>query len=980
MTLSVAQMALMSRLLDEALPLDAAGRRDWLDKLSPEYRELAQHLREALLPGDSQAAELKSLSTLPKLGSADHEASVAASGLQPGARVGPYELIRLLGAGGMAEVWLARRADGAFNREVALKLPMLTKLRSDLEPRFARERDILASLEHPLIARLYDAGIDHKGLPYLAMEYVPGQPLTSRCDAHRLGIPERLELILRVLEAVQYAHEKQVIHRDLKPSNILVTESGQVRLLDFGVSKLLGAADEEQLTQLTSIYGRALTPDYASPELLHGDTVDARSDIYSVGVLLYEMLTGVRPYRLRSAASIGMLEHAIGTVDVKKPSTQCDPEASAARNTTPEKLTRQLNGDLDAIVLKALAKEPAERYQSADALADDLRRYLHHESIGARPDTPGYRLRTFTSRHRRLAGLGAVAAVLLLAGALAWFAAEKGYFWRNPLANAKFTRLLDFPGTERAAAISRDGKFVAFLGDRDGKVDVWVSEVGSGTYRNLTNGDAGELVNPEIRALGFSVDSSFVTVWTSRAGGSQAGDVNILEVPTAGGPLQPYLPEAAEFDWSRDGKRLIYHTTAPGDPYFLRESEEPGSNRGDRRIYVAAAGVHSHFPVWSPYDAYIYIVRGLPPDDWDIWRIQPSGAGLERLTFQHTRVTFPVMLDRRTMLYLATDRDGSGPWMYAMDVERRIPHRISSGLESYTSLAASVDGTRLVATIASARTSVWRVSLTENRGAATVAGGPSLVAANAATPRLGADFLLYVSWRGDRQGIWSLTHGTTREIWSSARSHIIGGPAIAPDGRRIAFSVEEGEKTLLYIMDQDGTHVRVLSDSLVLRGNPAWAPDGQSIVTAVVRDGEPRLTRIFLNGDSPLPLVSEHSVDPVYSPDGRFFVYSGADVGTTFPLRAVAADGRPYPLPSVILSRGARVAFFRDPQTLVILGGEIGHQNASLLDLRSGVQRVLAELPADFVVRDFDISAAGSEIVFDRPQVNTDLALIERPR
>ncbi len=271
-------MALMSRLLDEALPLDAAGRRDWLDELSPEYRELAQYLREALLPGDSQAAELKSLSTLPKLGAADHEAPVAASGLQPGARVGPYELIQLLGAGGMAEVWLARRADGAFNRKVALKLPMLTQLRADLEQRFARERDILASLEHPLIARLYDAGIDPNGLPYLAMEYVPGQPLTSRCDAHRLGIPERLELILRVLEAVQYAHEKQVIHRDLKPSNILVTESGQVRLLDFGVSKLLGVADEEQLTQLTSIYGRALTPDYASPELLHGDTVDARSD------------------------------------------------------------------------------------------------------------------------------------------------------------------------------------------------------------------------------------------------------------------------------------------------------------------------------------------------------------------------------------------------------------------------------------------------------------------------------------------------------------------------------------------------------------------------------------------------------------------------------------------------------------------------------------------------------------------------------
>jgi serine/threonine protein kinase/Tol biopolymer transport system component len=965
----------MSRLLDEALPLDAAGRRTWLENLSPEYRDLAEHLRMALLADDFPPADFLSSPPLPQFDDPDHAASILPSGLQSGTHVGPYELIRLLGAGGMAEVWLARRADGAFRREVALKLPLLSHLRRDLEKRFAVERDILASLEHPHIARLYDAGIDPKGLPYFAMEYVQGQALTDWCDAHRLGIPERLGLILQVLEAVQFAHEKQIIHRDLKPSNILVTETGQVSLLDFGVSKLLRAADDADQPQLTSIYGRALTPDYASPELLHGNIVDARSDIYSVGVLLYEMLTGVRPYRLKSAASIGMLDQAIATVEVKKPSTQCEPAASAARNTTPEQMIRQLQGHLDDITLKALAKEPAARYQSARALAEDLRRHLQHDAMRARP-TMRASLRTWISRHRRLAGLGAAAAVVLIAGVVAWLAAGRDYFWTNPLANAKFTRLLDFPGTERAAALSRDGKVVAFLGDRDGKVDVWVSPVGSGAYRNVTNGNAGEIVNPEVRALGFSVDSSLVTFWSRRAGGSQAGDVNILAAPVGGGALQKYLPETGEFDWSRDGKRLVYHTTAPGDPYFLRDPEEPG-NRGDRRFYVTAAGMHSHFPVWSPDNAYVYFVRGLPPADWDIWRIQPSGAGLERLTFHHTRVSFPVLLDRRTLLYLATDPDGAVTRMYAMDVERRVPHRISSGLESYTSLAASADGSRLAATIANTRTSVWRMALTDGPGAAT-AGSPSLVEANASTPRLGPDYLLYVSWRGDRQGIWSLSQGTTREIWTSASSHIVGGPSIAPGGRRVAFSVEQDGKTLLYLMDPDGAHLKVLSDSLALRGNPAWAPDGQSIVSAVFRDGEPRLTRIFLNDDTPLPLVSEHSIDPVWSPDGRFLVYSGADVGTNFPLRAAAADGRPYPLPSVILSRGERVAFYRDAQTLVILGGEIGHQNPSLLDLRSGVRRVLAAIPADFVVRDFDISASGSEIVFDQLEVSTNLALIER--
>jgi Tol biopolymer transport system component len=897
--------------------------------------------------------------------------------LQPDSVIGVYRLVREIGRGGMSTVWLAMRTDALTTRPVALKLPYVHLLGAEFADRFARERDILANLTHPNIAHIYDAGIGAQGQPFLAMEFVAGETLTGYCESHQLGIDERLGLFLQVLSAVGYAHSQNIIHRDLKPSNILVREGGQVVLLDFGIAKLLvdGAAAE---TELTRQAGATLTPEYASPEQIKGEPLAPTTDVYSLGVVLYELLSGRRPYA-QARSTRRDLEDAILSADPMRPS---EAVTSAGANSDPvaqEALRKALRGDLDTIVLKAMHKQPEHRYATVDAFADDLRRYIHHEAIRARPNTAGYRLRRFTSRHRALAALSAAAAVLLMAGVVAWFAVEKGYFWRNPLANAKFTRLLDFPGTERAAAMSRDGKFVAFLGDRDGQTDVWVSEVGSGAYRNLTNGEVGVLAPSEIRALGFSADSSLVTVWTRRADGSQAGDVNILAVPTAGGPLQPYLKETGEFAWSRDGKRLVYHTTAPGDPYFLRESEESG-NRADRRIYVAAAGVHSHFPVWSPDDAYIYFVRGSPPDDWDIWRIQPTGAGLEQLTFQGTRITFPVMLDRRTLLYLATDRDGSGPWMYAMDVERRIPHRISFGLESYTSLGASADATRLVGTIASARTSVWRIQLNEDRGAAAAAGGPSLVAANAATPRLGADFLLYVSWRGDRQGIWSLAHGSTREIWGSVKSHIIGGPAIEPAGRRIAFSVEEGEKTLLYIMDKDGAHLKALSDSLVLRGNPAWAPDGQSIVSAVVRDGEPRLTRIFLNGDSPLPLISEHSVNPVWSPDGRFLVYSGADVGTTFPLRAAAADGRPYPLPSVILSRGARVAFFRDPETLVILGGEIGHQNPSLLDLRSGVQRTLAELPADFVVRDFDIGADGSEIVFDRLQGNSELALIERSR
>ena len=229
MPLSSLQMALMSRLLDEAMPLDETGRRAWLKTLPPQYHDLAEVLRRALLPDECSIGAAQRDSTLPDLDTGADGGRMAGSGLEAGNRVGPYELIRLLGTGGMAEVWLAQRADGVFRRTVALKLPMMTRMRLDLAQRFARERDILAGLEHANIARLYDAGIDPQGLPFLAMEYVQGEPLTEWCDSHRLDIRERVRLFLQVLEAVEYAHDAQVIHRDLKPSNILVTNARQVR-------------------------------------------------------------------------------------------------------------------------------------------------------------------------------------------------------------------------------------------------------------------------------------------------------------------------------------------------------------------------------------------------------------------------------------------------------------------------------------------------------------------------------------------------------------------------------------------------------------------------------------------------------------------------------------------------------------------------------------------------------------------------------
>ena len=295
------------------------------------------------------------------------------------------------------------------------------------------------------------------------------------------------------------------------------------------------------------------------------------------------------------------------------------------------------------------------------------RERLTSEEAGERPSASG-------PRRRVVAGIAVAVAVIAALVVLAWLSRSADPFWRDPLANARFIRLPDL-GASHAASISRDGKLIAVLADRDGPIDIWTADVDGGNYRNLTHGSLNELnvLNPAIRALSFSADASFLTVWTRRSDGSQSGDVNILTLPIGGGELRTYLPGVGEFAWSLDGKRLVYHTTAPGDPLFVRDVGPSGS-RADRRIYVAPAGVHCHFPLWSPDDNYIYFVRGVPADGWDIWRIRPSGGALERITTQNTRIAYPVMLDGRTIVYIATDAAGGGPWLYGVDVEGRTPH------------------------------------------------------------------------------------------------------------------------------------------------------------------------------------------------------------------------------------------------------------------------------------------------------------------
>lgn len=411
MRISAKQWSVLSPLFDEAMELPQESRESWLESVGPLDAGLKRELR-ALLERHARIETSDFLQTLPKFRPAESDATdaVKSAALLAGTIVGPYVIEQEIGRGGMGVVWRARRADGLVKRPVALKLLRAGFYSSELLARFARERDILGALEHPHIARLYDAGVADNGQPFLALQYVEGTPISEYCEASRLSIRERLSLFRQVLAAVQYAHSHLVIHRDLKPSNILVTSAGQVQLLDFGIAKLL-ASEGASAPTLTEFGSRVLTLDYAAPEQISGAPITTATDVYSLGVILYELLAGQRPYRL-TRDSRGALEDAILSAEPRRPSAVALDENQMTRNgagASGRQRSRMLLGDLDTIVLKALKKTPSDRYRTVDAFAADIDNHLGGRPVLARPDTVWYRTRKFLERNALLAAsLGAV--------------------------------------------------------------------------------------------------------------------------------------------------------------------------------------------------------------------------------------------------------------------------------------------------------------------------------------------------------------------------------------------------------------------------------------------------------------------------------------------------------------------------------------------------------------------------------------------
>ena len=402
-------------------------------------------------------------------------ASERAVGVEPGDKVGPYRILQRIGQGGMGEVFLAEQRE-PLRRRVALKVIKPGMDSRSVVARFELERQALAMMNHPCIAQVHDAGTTERGLPFFVMEYVDGEPITSYCDRHKLSTKERIDLFLRVCEGVQHAHQKAILHRDLKPSNILVTldgETAQPKIIDFGVAKATAQplTKATLFTELGNIVG---TPEYMSPEQADAgrQDIDTRSDIYSLGVLLYELLTGSLPFESETLRRAGYAEicRIIREQDPPRPSTRLSTlggrttQIAAARNTEARWLRSQLRGDLDWIVLKALAKERSRRYDTANGLAMDLRRHLASEPVLAGPPTASYRLRKLLRRHRglflALAAVGLVLLVTSVFSTLQWRRAERES-QRARVAGEKAQRVAGFlgdmlAGVGPAVALGRD--------------------------------------------------------------------------------------------------------------------------------------------------------------------------------------------------------------------------------------------------------------------------------------------------------------------------------------------------------------------------------------------------------------------------------------------------------------------------------------------------------------------------------------------
>ena len=752
-------------LFEQALDVPPTRRAEFLERVAAGDAALRQELISLLDAHDSSEAYFESLAqavVAPAYAAVIDSAPSAAR--WEGRRVGAYRLVREVGRGGMARVFLAERADGQFEQQVALKL-LRPGFDSDVDvERFRAERQILASLNHPSIARLLDGGVTADGLPYLVLEYVDGQPLDRYCEAHALSTRQRLELFLTMADAVEYAHRHAVVHRDLKPSNILVTADGVVKLLDFGLAKLMEQGTPASRPTTQTVH-RWMTPEYAAPEQVRGATITPRTDVYQLGAVLYELLVGRTPFG-QHAGNVHALETAV-------------------LHHEPDSLGGALRGDLDAIVSKSLRKNPAERYSSASEFADDVGRYLTGHPVRARRHTLGYRARRFAIRNR--IGLGTAASVLVLLAASVTAVDLERARTRRALARASSADSIPAVLRELRAVGSSGEAITDTAGARrllrrgltEARVLSWKPE-----YRaDLL--EASARVHLKLREY----DSAFMLLQDALVIRRRA------QTQTAANRSAPARPTRS--DATDPTRRKLLFVRPPGIVFMV---DDDGTN--EARI-TDSTEVHNS-PAWAPDGQHVLVSRQSEPRG--IYMVNVDGTGMTQVTapplgwFDHV----PAALGEGIVFSRADSGDVSAA-IYRVDVD-------GTGLTRLTKGAGTAAPTKRGDFLVFGREGhVYLLDLRRGGERRLVTNAPKRYMALGALSPDGRQILFTRIDPGRLEQIFVMNIDGTGTRRVSRGDYYDFLPRWSPDGTRIAFTSNRDGTNGVYTMRADGSDVRDVS-------------------------------------------------------------------------------------------------------------------------------------------------------------------------